>query len=112
MCDEAIDDCLEASKIVPDWFVTSKMLEKFHDVLNTNDEILFFDEHFSKATFFANEIYILGVDLDKIDLHGDNNFDEDYPETIIHVRILVWCNKFEICKALKIFINKELIPAA
>ena len=28
MCDEAVDDCLEALKFVPDWFATSKMLEK------------------------------------------------------------------------------------
>ena len=28
MCDEAINDCLAALKPVPDWFVTSKMIEK------------------------------------------------------------------------------------
>ena len=28
---------------------------------------------------------ILGVDLDKIDLNDDNNFDEDDPDTIINV---------------------------
>ena len=29
MCDGAVDNCLEASKFIPDWFVTSKMVEKF-----------------------------------------------------------------------------------
>ena len=33
---------------------------------------------------------ILRVDLDKINLHDDNNFYEDDPETIIHVRLSVW----------------------
>ena len=40
------------------------------------DNILFFDEYFSKITFFANKMGILSVDLDKINLDDDNNFDE------------------------------------
>ena len=28
MCDEAVDDCLPALKLIPDWFVTSKMIKK------------------------------------------------------------------------------------
>ena len=88
MCDEAKDDCLAPLKFIPVWFVTSKMLEKFHDALNANDDTLFFDEDFSKVTFFANQVGILGVDLDKINLYDNNNFDEDYPETIIYVRHL------------------------
>ena len=62
---------MSALKFVPDWFVTSKMLEKFHDALLTNDDIPFFNEDkitFNKVTFFANEIGIFSVDLDKINL--------------------------------------------
>ena len=44
---------------------------------------------------------ILGVDLDKINLDNDNNFGENDFETIIHVRILAWHNKFEKRKAYK-----------
>ena len=55
---------------------------------------------------------ILGVDLDKINLDNDNNFDEDDPDTIIHVRLLAWHSKFEKCKALKNYISKELIAVA
>ena len=40
MCDEAFDDCLAALKFIPDWFVTSRMLEKFHNALFSNDDIL------------------------------------------------------------------------
>ena len=64
------------------------MLEQLHDAFLVNDDILSFDEDFGKVTFFANEMGILGVDLDN-------------PETIIHVRLLAWHNKFEKCKALK-----------
>ena len=28
MCDEVIDDCLAALKLIPNWFVTSKILMK------------------------------------------------------------------------------------
>ena len=48
MCNEVVDDCLGALKFIPDWFVTSKVLEKFHSALLANDDILFFDEDFSK----------------------------------------------------------------
>ena len=36
--------------------------------------LVFFDEDFNKATFFANEIGILSV----------------YPDTVIHVKLLAW----------------------
>ena len=32
-------------------------------------------------------LYIYNISLD------DNNFDEDDPETIAHVRLMPWCNK-------------------
>ena len=45
-----------------------------------------------------NEMGILNTDLNNIDL--DNNFDEDDPDTIIHIRILTLHIKFEKRKAL------------
>ena len=33
-------------------------------------------------------------------------------KSIIYVRLLAWCNKFEQCKALKKDISKELIAVA
>ena len=41
MSDEAVDDCLAALKFIPDWFVTSKMLEQLRDVLLANDVYYF-----------------------------------------------------------------------
>ena len=29
MCDEAVDDCLAALKLVPDWLLTSEMIKNF-----------------------------------------------------------------------------------
>ena len=40
------------------------------------------------------------VDLNNINLN-DTNYDDDDPETIIHVRLLAWHIKFEKLKALK-----------
>ena len=51
MFDEAVDNFLTELKFTPDWFVTTKMLEKIHDALNANDDILLFHEDFSKVTF-------------------------------------------------------------
>ena len=99
MCGRAVSGDTFMLIYCPDWFVTSKILEKFHDALNAN-YILFFDEDFSKVTFFVNQMGILDVDLDIIN-DDDNNIDEDDPDTIIHVRLLAWCNKFEKRKELK-----------
>ena len=102
VCDEAVDYYLLVLTFIPDWFVTSKILETFHDALLANNDILFSDD----------QMCIVGVDLDKINLDNDNNFDEDDPETIIYLRLLAWCYKFEKRKALKKDINIELMPVA
>ena len=77
MCDESVDDSLSAFKFIPDWFVTSKMLEKSNHALHANDDILFYNEDFNKVTIIANQKHVLAVDLEKINI--DNNFDEDDP---------------------------------
>ena len=51
MFDEAVDDCLAALIFISDWFVTSKMLEKFHDNLLANDEISFLKKMLVKQHF-------------------------------------------------------------
>ena len=101
MCDEAVDDCLEALKFVPDWFVTSKMLEKINNASLDHDDIFCFNKDFHKVTFITNQINVLAVYLNKINFGNDNNFDEDDSDTNIHVRLLVWCSKFEKRQALK-----------
>ena len=44
---------------------------------------------------------ILAVDLDKINLDKDTNFDENDLDTDIYVRLLACCSKSEKCKARK-----------
>ena len=85
MCDEPVDDCLAALKIIPDWFVTSTIFHKLDNALHANDDTLFYDEDFDKVTFIANQRHILVVDIDKNNLDNDNNFDEDDLDTITHV---------------------------
>ena len=77
------------------------MLQKFDNALHANDDILLFNENLEKITFIANQRHILAADLDKINFDEDNNFDEDYPDTIIHARHLAWRSKFEKPKVLK-----------
>ena len=95
ICDEAVADCLAALKFIPDWFVTNKILEKLDNSLHANDDILLFNKDFDKVFFITNQRHILILDLDKINLDNDNNFDEDDLDTIIHARLLAWCSKFK-----------------
>ena len=53
---------------------------------------------------------ILSVDLNNINLN-DANFDDNDPETIVHVRILAWCNQLKQHKAFK-DISKKLMSIA
>ena len=50
--------------------------------------------------FFGDNMGILSIDLNNISL-DDVNFHEDDPETIIHVRLMAWCNRFKHIKYLK-----------
>ena len=40
MCGETVNDCLEALKLIRDWFLASNMPKNFHDALFANDSIL------------------------------------------------------------------------
>ena len=84
--------------LIPDWFVTSKMIKKLIIALYADKNVLDFDEDSGDVVFNSNGMGILNIDLNIINL--DNNFDEDDPDTIILNRLLVWHIKFEKCKAL------------
>ena len=99
MYDEAVDDSLAALKLIPDWFVTSKMIKKFYNALYADKNILYFNEYSGNIVFSCIEMGILNIDFNNINL--DNNFDEDDPDTTILVRLLAWHIKFEKRKALK-----------
>ena len=77
------------------------MLEKFDNVLQTNDDKLFYNEDFGKVTFIANQRHNLAVDLNKINRDNDNNIHEDDPDTSTHVRPFSWRYKYKKRKANK-----------
>ena len=86
MYDEAVDDSLPTLKVIPDRFVTSKMIKKLYRALYADDGLSFFDEDSGNVTFCCNLMGILHVNLKNINL--DNYFDEDDPHTIILNRLL------------------------
>ena len=98
MSTKAIDDFLEVLKFIPDQLVTSKMNKK-PIALHADDNILYFNEDSGDAVFSCNEMGILSKDLNNINL-DDINYDEDDPDTIIHIRPLTWHILFEKRKAL------------
>ena len=98
MCDEAVDDSLAALKLIPDGFVTNKMIKLFYTASYADENILYFNEDFGDGTFCYDEMGVLSVNLININL--DNNFDEDNPDTIIFIKLLAWHIKFGKHKAL------------
>ena len=63
--------------------------------------ITLFSEDFNKVTFFANEIGIFSVDLDKTNLDDDKNFAKYNTEITINVRLLAWVINLKNTKHLK-----------
>ena len=86
MCDEAVDDFLSTLHFVPDWFITGKMIKNLFVALYADENILYFNEDSGNVVFNCNEMGILNIDLNNNNL--DNNFDEDDPGAIVHVRLL------------------------
>ena len=100
MCDKAVDDCLASLKFITEWFVTSKMIKELFTALYADENILFFKEDSGNVVFSCNEMGIINIDLNNINL-GDTNYEEDDPDSIIHIRLLAWHIKFEKHKELK-----------
>ena len=58
--------------------------------LLADDDRTFFDKVFNKVILSANQMVFLGVNIDKINLDDDNNFDEDDSDTNIYIGPLAW----------------------
>ena len=99
MCDNAVNTYLLALKFVPDWFATSKMIEKLNTAVFYNVYIVFGDLESDLLHYLAvNRPY--SVILDKINL-DDNSFDNCDRETINHVKLMAFHNKYKQLKASK-----------
>ena len=72
-----------------------------------NGDIFFYDVDCNNITFPNEDVVLSNIDLININL-DDDIFDEDDPETIDHVRLMTWRNRFKQCKACK----KEIRPLA
>ena len=84
MCDEAVDS-IAAMELVPDWFVTIKMVKKLFTTLHADENVIYFNEDSSNVVFSCNEIGILNIDLNNISL--DKSFDEDDSDVVILIRL-------------------------
>ena len=60
--------CLAPLKFIPDWFVTSKLLEKLDNALHGNDDIFSYDEDFIEVTFMLLKYVFLPQILIKLNL--------------------------------------------
>ena len=65
-----------------------------------DDNILCFNENCNNAVFPCEVMGILNIDLNNTNL-DNTTYDEDDPETIIHVKLLGWHIKLKRRKALK-----------
>ena len=61
------------------------MIKKFFAALYADENVLYLNEDSGDAVFSYNEMGINYIDLNNSNL--DNNFDEDDPDTIIHIRL-------------------------
>ena len=81
ICDKAVDNFLQALKLVTDWFVTSKIIKKLAD-----DNILFLDENSGNVIFSSDKVGIVSVNLNIINT-CDTNFYKYDLKIIIYARL-------------------------
>ena len=111
ICGKVVDSNLLASKFVPDWFVTSKMIEKFNSAVFSNDDIDFGDLDSDFVTFFSNDIGLNSIIFDNINLDDDNYFDDFIQKLLI--MFVLWLGIIDISNAKHLKkIDEELIHEA
>ena len=76
------------------------MLEKLDKGVFSDDDVDLDDINSNIVTFFSDDMGLNTIDLNSINF-DNNNFNDDDPETIIHVRFMAWCNRFQQRKACK-----------
>ena len=111
MCDKTVDAFPPTLNFFLNWFLASKMIKKLDGDLFVKGDIIFVNEDYNNVTFFSDELHILSVDLININL-DDINFEEDDPETIVHVRLMAWCNRFKQRKAYKKRYKQRIITCS
>lgn len=80
------------------------MSEKLYSSISSNDDIVFLYISFNIVTFFSIDISLNTINLNNIKL-DDNDFDNYDPETIIHVHLMGWCNRYNAAIQILMDIN-------
>ena len=70
-----------------DWYFWNETLEKL-----SNDDIDLDDMNSDIAKFFSDARGLHTINLSNNN-PDDDNFDDDNSETIIHIRLMTWCNR-------------------
>ena len=78
------------------------MIKKLNNAIFSSDDIDLINEDSGNVSFYSDEIGVLSVDLNNINL-DDDNFTEDDPKTIIHVKFMVWRNEDNAMHVKKIW---------
>lgn len=81
-----------ALKFVLYWFSASEMIEKLHNYVFSNDDIVLGDIDTKMVTLFDNDISLNSVFLNNINI-VDDNFDDFDPKTINHIRFMACFNR-------------------
>ena len=68
---QEIESMHDDTRLVPDWFVTSNMIENLSLVFS-NDDLVFDDLSSNFATFFSKDISLNSITLGNINLDNDN----------------------------------------
>ena len=66
MSNEPAGDSLASMKLIPDWFVASKMIKRLFTALYADENILYYDEDSGNVAFICNEMGILNIDINNI----------------------------------------------
>ena len=111
MCDNIVHAWLPALKFLLDGFVSKKMLEKLDDVLVSNDDAIFVNVHFDNTTFLVMRWVLILHILMMLTLMIIILMKND-PDSLIHVRLMAWCNKHKQYEACKKEITRELMAVA
>ena len=66
MSNEPAGDSLASMKLIPDWFVASKMIKRLFTALYADETILYYDEDSGNVAFICNKMGILNIDINNI----------------------------------------------
>ena len=104
--DKTVDTGLPVLKFVPDWLVTSNMIEKLGNVIFSNYDVVFGGMDSVWYCYILNNMNLNNnINLD------DDKFDYYDSETIDHLRFMAWWKTYKHHNHGKRII-KELMSAA